>query len=205
MQRLVVVGTSGSGKTTLARRLAAALAVPHIELDALHWEANWQEAPVEVFRERTRAAVAAAAWAADGNYSVVRDIVWGRADTLVWLDYALPVILWRLLIRTARRVAWREELWNGNRETWAAQLSRDSIILWALRTYQRRRRETPTLVQQPAYRHLTVIHLRSPQEAERWLAACQPLSPADGECSQRASGVEVIGAELQSGERPVRR
>ena len=123
MQRLVVVGTSGSGKTTLARRLAAALAVPHIELDALHWEANWQEAPVEVFRERTRAAVAAAAWAADGNYSVVRDIVWSRADTLVWLDYALPVILWRLLIRTARRVAWREELWNGNRETWAAQLS----------------------------------------------------------------------------------
>ncbi|WP_423226670.1 AAA family ATPase, partial [Candidatus Amarolinea aalborgensis] len=50
MQRIVVVGTSGSGKTTLARRLALALGIPHIELDALHWEANWQEAPVEVFR-----------------------------------------------------------------------------------------------------------------------------------------------------------
>ena len=74
-----------------------------------------------------------------------------------------------------RRVALRESLWSGNRETLAAQLSRDSIILWALRTYQRRRREVPLLVQQPAYRHLTVIHLRSPREAQRWLAACQPL------------------------------
>lgn len=181
MQRIVVVGTSGSGKTTLARCLALALGIPHIELDALHWEANWQEAPVEVFRARTRAAVAAAAWTADGNYSAVRDIVWGRADTLVWLDYALGVILWRLVGRTMRRVALREKLWSGNRETLAAQLSRDSIILWALRTYQRRRREMPLLVQQPAYRHLTVIHLRSPRETQRWLAACQPLDLTQGE------------------------
>jgi adenylate kinase family enzyme len=181
MQRIVVVGTSGSGKTTFARRLALVLGVPHIELDALHWEANWQEAPVEVFRERTRAAVSANAWSADGNYSAVRDIVWGQADTLVWLDYALVVILWRLIGRTVRRVALRQQLWSGNRETLAAQLSRDSIILWALRTYQRRRHEMPLLLQQPAYRHLTVIHLHSPQEAQRWLATCQPLALAHGE------------------------
>lgn len=181
MQRIVVVGTTGSGKTTLARRLALALGVPHIELDALHWEANWQEAPVEVFRERARAAVSATAWTADGNYSAVRDIVWGQADTLIWLDYALAVILWRLVGRTVRRVALREQLWSGNRETLAAQLSRDSIILWALHTYQQRRREMPLLVQQPAYRHLTVIHLHSPQEAQRWLAACQRLARTHGE------------------------
>ena len=43
LARVVVVGTSGSGKTTLASRLAEILSVPHIELDALHWEAHWQE------------------------------------------------------------------------------------------------------------------------------------------------------------------
>src|SRR5436305_799712 len=46
-QRLVVVGTSGSGKTTLAREIARRRALPHVELDALHWGPNWTEPPVE--------------------------------------------------------------------------------------------------------------------------------------------------------------
>ena len=39
--RIVVVGTSGVGKTTLAKDIAAALAIPHVELDALHWDPGW--------------------------------------------------------------------------------------------------------------------------------------------------------------------
>jgi adenylate kinase family enzyme len=41
--RIVVVGTSGSGKTTLARALAAQLALPYIELDAVNWQAGWRD------------------------------------------------------------------------------------------------------------------------------------------------------------------
>src|SRR5205809_1832315 len=89
-RRVVVVGTTGSGKTTLAGRLAQRLGVPHVELDALHWEANWVEAGDEVFRERAARALTGSAWVVDGNYSKVRDIVWGRADMVVWLDYPLP-------------------------------------------------------------------------------------------------------------------
>ena len=32
-----------SGKTSLARRLAAELNVPHVELDALHHGPNWDQ------------------------------------------------------------------------------------------------------------------------------------------------------------------
>ena len=35
--RIVVVGTSGAGKTTLARRIAAQLQLPHIELNAINF------------------------------------------------------------------------------------------------------------------------------------------------------------------------
>jgi adenylate kinase family enzyme len=168
--RVAVVGTSGSGKTTLACQLSERLGVPHVELDALHWGPDWTPATPEVFRERTAQALSGGAWVTDGNYGKVRDIVWGRADTVVWLDFPLSVILGRMARRTLRRLVLREVLWNQNRESFAgAFLSRDSIILWALRTYRRRRREYPVLLAQPEYAHLQVLHLRSPREARRFL------------------------------------
>lgn len=171
MRRIVVVGTTGSGKTTFAAHLAGRLGVPHVELDALHWEANWMEADLGRFRERVTRAVSDDAWVIDGNYHVVRDLVWPRADTLVWLDYRLSIILWRLVRRTARRVFTREELWNGNRERFLTQVaSRDSILLWALRTYRRRRRNTPRLLAQREHAHLRVVRLPTPRAASRWFA-----------------------------------
>jgi len=176
--RIAVVGTTGSGKTTLARALAHRLGRPHIELDALHWEPDWQEAPLEIFRERVVDALDHPQWVVDGNYSKVRDLVWARADTVVWLDYPLRVILTRLFRRTAHRVVTRKELWNGNREGLRNAVSRDSIILWALTTYRRRRREYPQLLNRPEHAHLRTIHLRSPREADRWLdyLSEQPLA-----------------------------
>lgn len=179
MRRVVVVGTTGSGKTTMARRIAERLRLPHVELDALHWEPHWTEAPREVFRARVDAALRGEAWVVDGNYSQVRDIVWGRADTVVWLDYPLWLILWRLLWRTTRRMIARETLWNGNRETLrGAFFSRNSLFVWALQTYRRRRRDYPRLLAGPEYARLGVVPLRSPRQAARWLAGLDALPPA---------------------------
>lgn len=169
-RRIAIVGSTGSGKTTLARQLAQRLGCPHVELDALHWEPNWTPAPLELFRWRTQQALRGNAWTVDGNYSKVRDIVLAQADTIVWLDYALPLILWRLLRRTGRRVVTREVLWNTNRERLWNQLSRDSLFLWALRTYRRRKQEYTAIQADPRYAHLTFVHLRSPRAAETWLA-----------------------------------
>jgi adenylate kinase family enzyme len=170
-QRISVVGTSGSGKTTTASQIAQRLRIPHVELDALHWEPNWTEAPLDVFRERVMQALSGETWAVDGNYGKVRDIVWGRADTLVWLDYALPVILWQLVRRTVRRSLTREELWSGNRETLSKALfSRNSILSFALKTYRRRRKEYPVLLSHPEHAHLALVHLRSPRETREWLS-----------------------------------
>jgi adenylate kinase family enzyme len=168
-RRINVVGTSATGKTTLAAALASILRVPHVELDALHWEPDWTEAPDEVLRERVRTAIAGDGWVVDGNYAKVRDLVWERAEAVVWLDLPLRTVLWRYLRRTARRVGLREELWSGNREHLSTHLfSRDSLLWWILTTYRRRRREYPPLL--AARPDLVAVRLRSGREADRWLA-----------------------------------
>lgn len=170
MQRIAVVGTTGAGKTTLARQLAQRLSCPHVDLDELFWGPGWTPVPREVFRERVTAALAGDRWTVGGNYSAARDLVWTRADTLLWLDYPLPLVLWRLAGRTLRRILTREVLWGGNRETWRAQFfSRESLFLWALHSHPRHQREFPAALASAEFAHLAWFRLRSPQAAEQWL------------------------------------
>lgn len=168
------MGTTGSGKTTLGRRLASTLGVPFVEFDAVYWGPGWAEPGREEFRSKIDAALKGDEWVADGNYSTVRDIVWSRADTLVWLDLPLPMLLGRLLVRTLRRTLGRVEIWPGCRERFLDQFaSRHSLFLWALKTYGRRRRQYPVLLAESRYRHLKVIRFRSQATAERWMRSVE--------------------------------
>jgi hypothetical protein len=170
MKRIVVVGTTGSGKTVLAQQLAQALDLLHIELDALFWEAGWKQAAPEVFRDRVRREVIGRRWVVDGNYGKAHDLVWTEADTLVWLDYPLGLVLRRLLLRTLKRLWTREDIWGtGNRERFAHHFTRNSLFLWALQTHERYRQEFPRTLSQPEYAHLVVVRMRSPRETVHWL------------------------------------
>lgn len=177
MQRISVVGTSGSGKTTLARQISQCLAIPHVELDLLHWEPEWVEVADDVMQSRLIQAVSADSWVVDGNLnSTERDIVWKKADTVVFLDYPLWVVMSRIVRRTFWRVVTQQEVCNGNRETWKTTFSRDSVILWALGTYQKRRKQYPVLFNQPESTHLYIVHLRSPQATRDWLLSLARLA-----------------------------
>lgn len=170
-RRIAIIGVTGSGKTTLARQISAILGIPHVELDSLHWGPNWVMAETDAFRAQVGQALACDEWVTDGNYSKARDIIWGRANTIVWLDYALPVILWQLVTRTLRRIITREELWNTNRETWRGALfGKDSLFLFAIQTHPRHRKSYPELFQKPENAHLQVIRLKNRRETQGWLA-----------------------------------
>ena len=169
MQRVVVVGTSGSGKTTVAARIAKELDLLHIELDSIHWLTNWTELPDDEFRAQVAEKITVDRWVADGNYKVVRDILWRRADTLVWLDLPFRVVFWRVMKRTLRRVWTREELWNGNKEDLSALFGRYAMPVWVIRTYWRRKRDYPEIIAMPEYAHLRLVQLKTVEETEAWL------------------------------------
>ena len=169
MERINVVGTSCSGKTTLARAVARRLDLPCVELDALFWGPGWEPVPPELFRSRVADAVAADRWVLDGGYSTVRPFIWERADTVVWLDYPMPLVLGRWARRTVARIRDGREFWpgTGNRESLGHALSRGGLLWWILTTHRRRRR---TMVEQlDARPWIRAVRLRSPAEAERWL------------------------------------
>jgi len=169
--RILVLGRTGSGKTTLARELAAELGAPHIELDALYFGPQFSTAPLPVLRERVSAAVAADRWVTDGNKSAVRDLVWPRADTVIWLDYPLVVSLWRL----GRRALWRASAIKtqthgevGTSSRRKQMMSAAKGVFTALRSHRGQRRTYPRMFAEEQNRHLTVLRLRSPRATRRW-------------------------------------
>ena len=171
-KRIVVIGTTSSGKSTLAKNLSDKLGLNFIELDALHWEPDWKEAEEAVFRQRVEMALRSEVWAVAGNYRVVRDLIWPRAEIVIWLDYPLPILLWRLIRRTMQRNFTRELLWGTNRDKLWKHFklwSDESLIHWLFTTYWRRKRETPLLFSLPEHEHLRILRFKHPRETEQWL------------------------------------
>ena len=168
--RILVIGTSCAGKSTLASALSLALAIPRIELDVLFWSPGWQPKPPELFLSLVREAAAGECWVADGNYGMIRPVLWPRANVIVWLNYSLPVVFWRGLLRSIRRSWRREVLWHGNTESFRRTfLSRESILLWILTTHRRRARMLRCLQDDPQYAGIEWIEFRTPTETSRWL------------------------------------
>jgi adenylate kinase family enzyme len=182
MRRVAVIGGSSTGKTTLSRGLAALLGVPHIELDALHHDPGWTEVSAEVLQARVDAAMAAApdGWVADGNYHGKLGMsVLERADTVVFLDLPFLLTLGRVVRRTIRRSLTREELWNGNRETFRISfLSRRSIVWWVIAQHGKYREKWPARYE--ALPHLDVVRLRSPREVRAFLQSIQATESMSG-------------------------
>jgi adenylate kinase family enzyme len=164
VRRVSVVGNSGSGKTTLAVALARAIGAPHLELDAVFHQPNWEPLEREAFRARVAEFVAADTWVVDGNYSAVQDLVWQRADTVVWLDLPRHRIMRQLTARTLRRMLTRAELWNGNTEPLRNLFRLDpheSILRWAWTQHGKYVERYAAAEHDPANRHLCFIRVPS--------------------------------------------
>jgi adenylate kinase family enzyme len=173
VRRVSVVGTSGSGKSTLAKRLAVVLGVPHLELDSVFHQPGWEPLPVDEFQRLVTERTSGDEWVIDGNYSAVRPIVWARADTVAWLDLPKRTVMRQIIGRTFRRVAGRQELWNGNRERWRNFFSLDpqeSVIAWAWQKHGEYRERYGSAARDPANAHLAFIRLTSRRDVARFLA-----------------------------------
>lgn len=167
----MVTGGTGAGKTTLALAIGGRLGIPFHEMDTLAFSGpGWRES------EHLAADVARISsgprWVFDSlGYPQVRDLLWSRADTIVWLDYSRAVVMRRVLRRSAARTLFRRRVFGGNVETLASWLKAGHPAWWAWAHHPARRAEIASRSASPRFAPLDVIRLVSPREAETWLAA----------------------------------
>ena len=170
MNRIVVIGSSCSGKSTFSQLLANKKKVEYIELDQLHWLPNWEERPDEEFRVLVSEAVSSDSWVVDGNYSVARDILWPRATKIIWLNHSFRLVLYRSITRSIQRAATKKKLFAGNIESFQQTFfSRDSIILWVLKTYHQKRKNYSQILKNVEAKGITVIEFNNQSQVDDYL------------------------------------
>ena len=171
--RLAIIGNSGSGKTTLARHVEAVRGVPRLELDALFHQQGWTPMGDPEFRRRVTDFLAEHdRWVIDGNYKTVRDLIWEKATSVVWLHPKRSTVMCRLAMRTMRRVLTREKLWNGNREPFSNLYSFDpehSVLAWAWKSHGVYEHEYGPLLGIEGSGRLPIQRLGSKKEVARYM------------------------------------
>lgn len=169
MKRISVVGSSCSGKSTFSKDLAQRLSIDYIELDQLHWLPDWVELPDDEFLDLVDKATTKNSWVVDGNYSVTREIIWSKATTVIWLNHSFSFILCRSITRSIKRIVTKEELFSGNIESFKQTfLSRDSIIIWVLKTFHSKRRRYERLFSQQNSHACNLIELRGQKQVDEF-------------------------------------
>lgn len=185
-KRINVVGTSGSGKSTFSRRLSQTLNIPHVEMDKIFWGPNWRWPPDTEFFAKLQESLEQDSWVLDGNYTRTAPIKWAKVDTIIWLDFPFLKTFYRALTRALRRSLTQDEIWEGtgNRETFRRNfLSKESVLLWTLKTYSSVRKKYEQAMTDPKHSHIRFVRLRSDREIESYLANLnehwKPLLPIE--------------------------
>ena len=113
-------------------------------------------------------------WVVDGNYTSVGvlDLVWERADQVVWLDLPRWRTVSRVLRRSVGRAVTRQELWNGNRESVRSFLSTDrevNFLLWTWTNHTHVREKYTSRTRESKWSSLDLVRLESPAQLRAWL------------------------------------
>ena len=174
MQRINVIGISGSGKSFVADRVGAVLGLPVVRLDALRHGPNWTEVPATLFADRVAAEAAQESWVMDGSYALVRSLIWPRADAIIWTDLDRAAVMRQVIWRSLRDWATRREVVPGSRERLRNFLEPWHPIRWAWRQHARMRESERQSLEDAAWAHLDIRHLRSRREIDDFLARLAP-------------------------------
>jgi hypothetical protein len=169
MDRVAVIGTAGAGKSHLATRIAQLIGAPSIDRDSLLGPG--QNTPEH--RSAVERAVSQSRWVFDGTPFYVEDLVYPRADVVVFLDYSRRVCVWRAFRRSLRVEITRHADGPHKPVGLRGWLDPAHPIRWAWSSQPARHRKLARLADDPDLGDATWISLRTPRATEAWLRALE--------------------------------
>ena len=99
MNRVLVIGMPGGGKSTLSAELSRRLGLPLYHLDRLFWKPKWEQTPDNEFEKIQADLISRDRWIIDGSYTRTLGLRLTRADTVIHLDFARWLCLYRITKR----------------------------------------------------------------------------------------------------------
>jgi len=165
MRKVLVIGSGGAGKSTFANRLGELLNIEVIHLDQFYWRPGWVETPKSEWLETVERLVRKDSWIMDGNYSGSLEIRLAACDTVIFLDIARSVCVWRLL---KRAVLYRKKNRPDMAEGCAERLNLE-FVRWVWNYYSRTRPRVLVRLEENADRK-RIVCLHSGSEVESFLA-----------------------------------
>jgi hypothetical protein len=172
MQRVVVAGCAGSGKSTLARELAARTGLPLVERDGLGVMGS------EQYQAALRGLAGQSRWILDGAPYYADDLIYAAADTVIFLDYPKPVVMWRVVRRTLRIELWRRPSEAHQPQGLVAWRDPEHAVRWAWSSHRDRHREGLALMARGDLAGTEIVRLTRPSATARWLRRLWPARSA---------------------------
>jgi len=169
MRRVLIIGPCGSGKSTLAFTLADRLGLPLHHMDKLNWLPGWVDGGNDRVRSGLERIFATDRWLIEGHYGSTLPMRLERADTVIYLDFPIPLCLWRIFGRVvSHRGRTRPDMTEGCPERF------DFNFFWYVATW--RLGPGPRTEAKLRPHADKVIRLTSPAALDRWLAGLpQPI------------------------------
>ena len=167
-KRTIVFGSTGIGKTTMVKQIAEEFSLPVIDIDSLRREAGKSDSPEETFSQLVSESVKGDTWIIDGSYTSVQEIVWPRAEAIVWLDFSFWVFLSRLIKRSLYRIFIRKKSEKPIKGRYQPTGERASNYLHVIFTRKQRQKQYFAALYNSKYTHLHIIRLSSPEDVTIW-------------------------------------
>ncbi|MFG1906799.1 hypothetical protein [Kribbella sp. NPDC048928] len=163
VERVVVFGCAGSGKSTLSRELATRTGLPLTERDALGVPGSRD------YRKALGGLARQPRWILDGAPYYEDDLIYGAADTVIFLDYPKLLVMWRVLRRTVCVELFRRPVGAHQPGGLGAWRDSEHPLRWAWASHETRRQEGLALIARPDLSDGDVIHFTRPAQARRWM------------------------------------